>query len=54
MVSEIHLLSESLETTFSRQLSHESLEMDVPIPLVRIPYPLALPSDKQLAEKYCN
>lgn len=36
---------------FSRQLSHESLGMDVPTPLVRIPHPLALPSDKQLAGK---
>lgn len=51
MVSEVHLLSESLEATFSRQLSRESLGMDVPTPLVRIPHPLALPSDKQLAEK---
>lgn len=51
MVSEVHLLSESLEATFSRQLSHESLGMDVPTPLVRIPHPLALPADKQLAEK---
>ena len=51
MVSEVHLLSESLEATFSRQLSHESLGMDVATPLVRIPHPLALPSDKQLAEK---
>jgi len=51
MVSEVHLLSESPEATFSRQLSHESLGMDVPTPLVRIPHPLALPSDKQLAEK---
>lgn len=51
MVSEVHLLSESLEATFSRQLSHESLGMDVPTPLVRIPHPLALPPDKQLAEK---
>ena len=38
MVSEVHLLSESLEATFSRQLSHESLRMDVPTPLVRIPH----------------
>jgi len=51
MVSEVHLLSESLEATFSRQLSHESLGMDVATPLVRIPHPLALPLDKQLAEK---
>ena len=51
MVSEVHLLSESLEATFSRQLSHESLGMDVPTPLVRIPHPLALPTDKRLAEK---
>lgn len=51
MVSEVHLLSESLSATFSRQLSHKSLGMDAPTPLVRIPHPLALPSDKQLAEK---
>lgn len=51
MVSEVHLLSESLEATFSRKLSHESLGMDVPTPLVRIPHPLALSSDKQLAAK---
>lgn len=51
MVSEVHLLSDSLEATFSRQLSHESLGIDVPTPLVRIPHRLALPSDKQLAEK---
>lgn len=51
MVSEVHLLSKSLEATFSRQLSHESLGMDVPTPLVRIPHPLALPTDKQLDEK---
>ncbi|MDO9012381.1 MAG: hypothetical protein Q7U78_11335 [Gallionella sp.] len=51
MVSEVHLLSESLEATFSRQLSHESLGMDVQTPLVRIPHPLAMPSDKPLAAK---
>lgn len=51
MVSEVHLLSESLEATFSRQLSHEILGMDVPTPLVRIPHPLALPSDTRLAKK---
>lgn len=51
MASEVHLLSESLEATFSRQLSQDSLGMDVPTPLVRIPHPLALPSDKQLAAK---
>lgn len=51
MVSEVHLLSESLEATFSRQLSHEILGMDVPTPLVRIPHPLSLPSDAHLAKK---
>jgi hypothetical protein len=51
MVSEVHLLSESLQATFSRQLSQESLGMNVPTPLVRIPHLLALPPDEQLAEK---
>jgi hypothetical protein len=51
MVSEVHLLSESLEATFSRELSHEILGMDVPTPLVRIPHPLALPSDTRLSKK---
>lgn len=51
MVSEVHLLSESLEATFSRKLSHESLGMDIQTPLVRIPHPLTLQSDKQLSEK---
>lgn len=50
MANEVHLISESLGATFSRQLTHESLGIDVPTPLVRIPHPLVLPSDKQLNE----
>jgi hypothetical protein len=48
MVSEVHLLSETLTATFSRQLTHESLGVDVPTPLVRIPHPLALVIDAGL------
>lgn len=51
MVNEVHLLSESLGATFSRHLTHESLGIDVPTPLVRIPHPLALALDKGLDKK---
>lgn len=51
MVNEVHLLSESLGATFSRNLTHESLGIDVPTPLVRIPHPLALALDNELGEK---
>lgn len=51
MVNEVHLISGALSATFSRQLTHESLGIDVPTPLVRIPHPLVLPIEKQLDEK---
>lgn len=51
MVNEVHLISGALSATFSRQLTHESLGIDVPTPLVRIPHPLVLPTEKRLDEK---
>lgn len=51
MVNEVHLISEGLGATFSRQLNRKSLGVDVPTPLVRIPHPLALPSDQRLNER---
>lgn len=51
MVSEVHLLSDSLSATFSRQLTHASLGVDVATPLVRIPHPLALVIDAGLERK---
>lgn len=51
MVNEVHLISEDLSATFSRQLNRKTLGIDVPTPLVRIPHPLALPSDQRLNEK---
>jgi len=48
MASEVHLISAALGATFSRQLTRESLGIDVPTPLVRIPHPLALPSGTRL------
>lgn len=51
MVNEVHLISGALCATFSRHLTHESLGINVPTPLVRIPHPLALPANKRLDEK---
>ncbi len=51
MVNEVHLISEGLGATFSRQLNRKSLGVDVPTPLVRIPHPLELPSDQRLNER---
>lgn len=51
MANEVHLISGALGATFSRQLTYESLGIDVPTPLVRIPHPLALPSDTRRDER---
>lgn len=51
MVNEVHLMSEGLGATFSRQLTCKSLGIDIPTPLVRIPHPLVLPPDKRLVER---
>jgi hypothetical protein len=51
MVDEVHLISGALGATFSRELTHESLGINVPTPLVRIPHALVLPSDIRLDER---
>ena len=42
VASSVHLFSDDLQTSFSRDLTRLSLGSDTPTPLVRVPHPLAL------------